>query len=474
MIRRHRKGTLLVTILWITTLIMLMMATVGRGVLKNLDDGRRESENSRARYAAYAATQRILAELRVDPTWPGPAWPETRTFTMPQDPSLSYTCEVYNNTAGTTARPIPGTGVPGVVLPTGLVYMKTSGTDLRVAATVRNYAAVAGTAVQQTTSFDYAAVSDKSATLVTSEVNAFDRQKGKYDPMRLEDKKGILVSNDQLGMTLNSKVDGHIEILPDGIDPLTGNPLPRFAGDATAVITDVTFLGPPPGAKVANSPKTIQSFKSPLAAVTGKDVSASSLTTTTITDKKTGATRTFKGLKPGAYNNLTVEPGEKLTLTSGRYFFDKIDMDSSEILIDDSKGPVVIFVGKEMNVLNSSKVNEDGYPRALQVYFTDEKDDIDPLTGLPPVDPLTGLPVTNLDGTPRTKSDLNVAGGSHVTMVTAGGHTDVVFDSNSELFGAAVAHTVSAKDSKLHYDQSLKGANLGMQSGWVLDGLHDL
>jgi len=82
--------------------------------------------------------------------------------------------------------------------------------------------------------------------------------------------------------------------------------------------------------------------------------------------------------------------------------------------------------------------------------------------------------LTNPDGTPRTKSDLFVSSNSKVTFVTAGQHTDMNFDLGSELFGAAVGYTVTAKDSKLHYDHSLKGANLGMQGGWVLDGLHDL
>jgi hypothetical protein len=225
MAARGRQGTLLVTILWVTTIIMLMMATVGRGVVKYLDDGRREAESARARYAAYAATQRVLAELRVDPTWPGSKWPETVTGTLPQDPTLSYSCAVYNNTWGTSPRVVPGTGV---TLPSGLVYMKTSGSDLRVSATVRSVAGVAGTAVQQTASFDYAALADSTADLITSEVNAFDRNKGSYDPMRLEDKKGIVASNDKVGMTLTSKVDGHIEIMPDGVDPVTGDPVPRY------------------------------------------------------------------------------------------------------------------------------------------------------------------------------------------------------------------------------------------------------
>lgn len=465
---RQNRGTLLVTILWITTLIMMMMAIVGQGVVKNLNDGRRESETTRARYAAYAATQRILAELRLNPSWPGPAWPETVNGTLPQDPSLSYTCTVYNNTGGTTARRVPGTGVD---LPPGLVYMKTTGMDTNVATAVRNIAGVAGTAIQQTNSFDFAALGERSANLVTSEVNAYDRGKGKYDPMKLEDKKGIIASNDLMSLSLTSRVDGHVEVLPPGIDPLTGDPYPRLTADSTSTITDVSIPGPPPGMKVNATPRSTQSFKSPLNPVTGKNVSASSLPTTTVT-RKDGTTYTFKGLKPGAYNDLRVEPGEKLTLSSGRYFFDSIDMDSSEILIDDSKGPVVVFVGQEMKVVKS-KINHDEHARDLQVYFTDEKPDIDPTTGLAPVDPLTGLPLTNLDGTPRTRSDL-VVSDSQVTMVTAGGHTVMDFNSNSELFGAAIGYEITATDSKLHYDQSLKGANLGMQSGWVLDGLHDL
>lgn len=467
----QRKGTLLVTIIWITTLIMMMMLTVGQGVLKNLNDGRRETVASRARYAAYAATQRILAELRANPGWPGSKWPETITDTLPQDPNLQYTCVVYNNTYSGSTRLVPGTGVN---LPSGLVFMKTTGVDLSSSSAVKTYAAVAGTAVQQTASFDYAALAERQTSLITSEADAYDRTNGSYDPSKLEAKKAIVVSNDQLALTLNAKVDGHIEILPDGIDPLTGLAITRYAGDATAQITDASFLGPPIGAKINLAPKALVKYKSPLSPVVGKDISAASVPTSSYTDKKTGKTYTWKELKPGAYNNLNVEPGEKLTLKSGRYFFDKVDLDSSEIVIDDSKGPVVVYIGQEMNVKNNSYINDGGYARALQVYFTDEKPDIDPLTGLPPVDPLTGLPLTNADGTPRTKSDLFVSSNSKVTFVTAGQHTDMKLELGSELFGAAVGYTVTATDSKLHYDESLKGANLGMQGGWVLDGLHDL
>lgn len=481
------------------TIIILLMATVGQGVLKNLGDTRHAGENDRARYAAFAGVQRALAEIRLDPNWGSASWGVVLTYNLPQEPGLTYECKVFNNTMGVAGK-VANIGAQNITVPPGQVYVVTSGYDAMVPANVRSLGGMAGSLLQRTASFDNSSVTDSRTSLLDSIVDAYDRTKGKWDGYSVNNSAGIvaiipkratIIMNKFYSLSgANTKLDGHGErINTDGVDPNTLTAVPYDSSDGTATITDTSVTNTAPdqlGIKRNTSPQIIPAIVSPIAPVSGRDIVAG------------GADPDITGgvLKNGkAYNKLTVPPGKSITLKSGRYFFDSIDMDNGEIQIDSSKGPVIVYVGQEMKVANGSTVNKDGYARNLQVYFTDEKPD-ETAPGVPRIDndPTSlnfGLPVLNEDGTPRTKSDCQIVNKSSVCMVSAGKHTDYLVGSNlasdglggytgsgmsdsSDFFGAVIGNEVVGVEGRMHYDTSLKGAALGLNAGWVLDGVHDL
>ncbi|MEW6284121.1 MAG: hypothetical protein AB1758_36240, partial [Candidatus Eremiobacterota bacterium] len=198
------------TIMWVTSIIFLMMAVVGSGTIKTLNDSRREGDTSRVRYASFAGLQRALGELIYNADWPGPAWPQVVTGTLPQSPQLSYIVEVYNNNKGTGSRSAAGVNVPA-----GAVYIMCTGQDATVSsASPKTFGGMAGTAVRDRPSFDQAALGDTSLSLADSLTDAWDGSWGGYDPTKIKQKEGTIGSNGPLSLATMSKVDGDVEVVP--------------------------------------------------------------------------------------------------------------------------------------------------------------------------------------------------------------------------------------------------------------------
>ncbi|MEW6284155.1 MAG: hypothetical protein AB1758_36410, partial [Candidatus Eremiobacterota bacterium] len=224
--------------------------------------------------------------------------------------------------------------------------------------------------------------------------------------------------------------------------------------------------------KVLPAAKPVASFTSPIPkSLATMDISTAALTPPppppSKSKGKSGSPPPPPGppvLTPGAYRNVTVESGKTLQLKSGRYYVsEKFLVDGGTVEVDSSMGPVILYVGQEMTILNSGRVNPYDQARDLQVYFTDEQVTLDPATGLPANDPVTGLPMI--------KSQLNVTKGT-ATMVAAGKRLEVTGD-EFEMYGAVVGGLIKLTKSKLHYDTSLKDQALGGQATWTLEGVHE-
>lgn len=497
-----QRGTLLVTILWIVTLIMLMMATVGRDVSKSLHDDHREVYSARGRFAAYSGTQRVLARLRLDSTYgtAGTYDPEAlnesfaggmycATFPHPTDPTLRYQIKVINRvgTSGTTIGAhtyddptdrVKFKTAGGITIPGGQVYLMTQGYDASVPTNMRAFGGSAGVALQQTSSFDYGAEGHAGLNVDSSEVDSWDRTSGQYDPGKVivDPTRFVSVATTNKVMSVKkaaaspvvSKIQGDVLVLPDVTTPIAVSYLED---------EDKAILG---ARKDLAAPRGLEQFKCPFDPPgQDGDVNKSNWPSdkTVTVKKRNGTEETYTipaTLEPGNYNNLTFEPGanKTLTLTSGRYYFNKIDMDSGEIKVDTSRGPVVVYVGEEMKVYGGAKINEGGYPRDFQVYMCDELEtevagELVDLDG-------DGVPDTALPASMEKYSTLSLDGDSRATMVTAGKGSVVTVSGKSELFGAAIGKLITLTESKLHFDVSLKGSSLGLQGGWLLDGVHDL
>jgi hypothetical protein len=171
-------------------------------------------------------------------------------------------------------------------------------------------------------------------------------------------------------------------------------------------------------------------------------------------------------LPPKAYKSITVPQGEKLVLTSGRYYVsDEFTVDGEILINDGGRGDVLVYVGKKMIV--NGRVNFQGDPAKLQVYFTDEDEVVDPETGEPvPKNPENPSSV-------RGFSTLEMNPGSKATMVVQGANL------LARLKDARLLGSVSGKvihlggNSTIEYDTNLKGRQMAGASPWKLEGVHE-
>ncbi|MCE7871732.1 hypothetical protein DYH09_15315 [bacterium CPR1] len=492
---------MLFTILWISTLIMLMMATVGKSVSKSLNDDHRELYSARGRFSAYSGTQRVLARLRLDANYgqSGTYDPDAvnesfangvycATFEHPIDRQLKYQIKVINRVGasgtvvGAHTYDDPTDNIKfqtggGIPVPGGQVYLMTQGYDSAVPANLRAFGGSAGVALQQTSSFDYGAEGHAGVDIKSSEVDSWDRSEDSYDPSRAitDPTKFVTVATTNKVMNLAnaadstfvSKIQGDVMVKPD-----TTTPVANYLLDP-----DDALLGERKNLATARS---IEQFKCPFDPPGADgDVNQSNWPQDEVVTRRrrNGPDETYTipaSLPPGNYNDLTFESGanRSLTLRSGRYYFNKIDMDSGEIKVDTSQGPVVVYVGEEMKVYGQAKINDGGLPRNLQVYMCDELEVEEPGESID-IDG-DGAPDVTLPATTVNYSKLEIDDASKATMVTAGKGLVATVSKESELFGAMIGKYITFSESKLHFDVSLQGASLGLQGGWLLDGLHDI
>lgn len=175
-----------------------------------------------------------------------------------------------------------------------------------------------------------------------------------------------------------------------------------------------------------------------------------------------------------------------MRLQSGVYYFeDYMHLDRGRIRanLNGAGDPVVIFVGKEAQILNNSKINEWGETDDVQIVFTDEL--VAPSAAAYQADLTTiwdaataqqiaqKFPANPPPGYQHTYSKM-IVDDSEVVGAIAGSQLEATVRNNSELFGAVMGKDIRAVDSEIHQDLSLKGARLMTGADWNLGGVHEI
>lgn len=171
-------------------------------------------------------------------------------------------------------------------------------------------------------------------------------------------------------------------------------------------------------------------------------------------------------LEPKAYKSVTVPSGQKLKLRPGRYYFaDNFQVDG-EIEVDDwNRGDVVIYVGRKMIVNSGGRVNFQGDPAQVQVYFTDEDHKKD-AAGEDILVDSKGNKVAGF-------STLKMGPDSKATMVAQGTNLVATVD-KARLLGSVSAEAVWLKNgSTIEYDTNLADRQMAGASPWRLQGVYE-
>lgn len=171
-------------------------------------------------------------------------------------------------------------------------------------------------------------------------------------------------------------------------------------------------------------------------------------------------------LEPKAYKSVTVPAGQKLKLRPGRYYFADTFQIDGEIEVDDwNRGDVVIYVGRNMIVNSGGRVNFQGDPAQLQVYFTDEDHQKDAAGNDIEVDG-KGNKVAGF-------SHLKMAPDSKATMVAQGTNLIATVD-KARLLGSVSAEAVWLKNgASIEYDTNLADRQMAGASPWRLQGVYE-
>lgn len=144
-----------------------------------------------------------------------------------------------------------------------------------------------------------------------------------------------------------------------------------------------------------------------------------------------------KGLAPGAYDQVTVANGAKLTLAPGTYVFRTLTLAGGSYLKIDNTGPVKIFVHETLDISNSGDLSDkdDSRPQDLQVYLA-------------------------------PKATLTMQGSASLTGVVYGPGATIKLQNSADIYGAVVGGAVTMQNSaRVHYDETLGDFTLADVSG---------
>ncbi len=129
-------------------------------------------------------------------------------------------------------------------------------------------------------------------------------------------------------------------------------------------------------------------------------------------------------------NDFSISGQDTITLNSGVYYFKSVSMSGgSEVRINASSGPVVIFVTDSLSVSGQGFLNLSAIPADLQIFVTG--------------------------------SSANYSGGSDFFGVILAPAASLTISGNAGYFGAAIANDVTLSgEGAIHYDEALESTNL--------------
>lgn len=433
--RRHRPpGSILVTVLFMTSILALLVAAVATDSFQSLKTVSQSGRDTQAKYAAYAGLEVALNELRKDEDYHGKDTLSDRhgrvQGRMVGLEQLSYDVLVWNNIqerdeeGKLEGEPEDMAGPDGVVVKPDTVYIVSSGSD-----TVRGeevlLSSMAGTARRIRPVFEDAAFARSKLALIgeSSLVDAWDSQgyapyvagtfpgetggdddgKGKDDelgPPNVADYEATLGTDSGEGRTLRllsgAKLNGHYRVgpeAPQGMElfgPDNGTSSGDDGGGTAFAISTASsedqIAGEEPSSgtglgdtkAVRDSKATeVPVFKSPVA---DNDVAEPVVLQNEWTTKKDKYGVEYDAppdpieLLPGGYQSVSVPIDQTLLLTPGVYFFrDDFSVVGGTVKTVGS-GPVIIFCGKKARFADA-EVNQPGRTANLQLCFTDDIED---------------------------------------------------------------------------------------------------
>lgn len=526
---KRQRGSVLATVLMLTMLLAIITAVVASNTLQNYKTTNWSSGAGTSRYIAYAGIQHAMIKLRNDPTYnetfegkvPGREGfvyrvtvKNQRDLVQPKpgttgDPSFPFSiAEVPANCAKIESR----------------VLLKENAENNKVE---RSLSGMIGTAMWKPTNFKNAA-SARSTILMTgdSKTRAYDFWSYKDnaresqstmsydgyinpDPAATEDKKDDKDGKDdkkddhkivkgsadvatstlmQIGDT--SKVEGDV-IMPKLYKGTATTAVETESGGtdleaATKASIQKSLMDSDPelAAAMANAgteptkttnytgeikPPTAAATKKPAAPPYDKSEATQVLDNFSAQKKKDQYGAEYwesPTLEPKAYKSVTVPAGQKLKLRPGRYYFaDDFQIDG-EIEIDGwNRGDVIIYVGRKMIVNSGGRVNFQGDPAQVQVYFTDEDHKKDAAGN----DILTDGNGNKAAGF----SHLKMAPDSKATMVAQGTNLIATVD-KARLLGSISAEAVWLKNgASIEYDTNLADREMAGTSPWKLQGVYE-
>lgn len=520
---RQQRGSVLATVLMLTMLLAIITAVVAGNTLQNYKTTNWSSGAGTSRYIAYAGIQHAMIKLRNNSEYS-----DTFSGTVPGREGFTYVVTVSNQknmrqpAAGSTDKAtfrfnLAEIPVNCAKIESRVVRTEDVGTTNKVD---RSISGMVGTAMFKPTNFKNAA-SARSTVLMTGdsktraydfwlykdearESQSLDEWKGYINPTPAageedkddkdkDDHKVVKGSADvstallmQIGDT--SKVEGDVimPVLDEGRATTISH---DDSGSASMAVSSVDTARESLAeidaeiaqamAGVGNEPRKDVNFtgaqKQPGATETKKIAAPPydrSEAVQTLSDfpgvkKKDQGGQEFwdaPTLEPKAYKSITVPAGQTLKLRPGRYYIsDSLKIDG-EIKVDDwNRGDVIVYVGRNMEV--NGRVNFQGDPAQLQVYFTDE-DHKKNSAGEDIVTDAKGNKVAGF-------SHLTMGPNSKATMVAQGTNLIAKMD-QARLLGSVSAEAVWLKNkSTIEYDTNLADRQMAGASPWKLQGVYE-
>lgn len=472
-------------------LVSMMTFIAGKGVIKNSRDSLRAGMSSRARYAARAGLEVVMNELGHDDTYTGNNG-NLHTGNIPGSPDLRYEVTITNNVSGQN----PVNGPNGIQVAAGTVHLQSKGEEVQ-SGTTTSIIGMVGIAFKTQPNFNHGAYAKSYLSMENSEIDAWEsanvgpyfQRAMAFNDAPAEDREATVGGEasrpDSIRVKGVSKLDGKVIEGPGASSTTTTTTtttttVPPVTIDSSAVVaTTPSVSSDPHGTKV---PKFEAPFH-PSQVGSGQTI----VPPTPPKPPKNGPPPPPPPpptLGPGAYQFLDVTPNSTVILQSGVYYFEdfvKLDKAKIELSLNMSNDPVVIFVGKEAQILNNSKINKDGATDQVQICFTDEIIGTDPAifqTDLETLwDPATAQQIraTNMPtSTSEAEYSKLIVDNSEVTAAVAGSGLEASIRNGSEFFGAIMGSDLRAVDSLIHQDLSLKGARLMTGADWNLGGVHEV
>lgn len=526
---RRPRGSVLATVLMLTMLLAIITAVVAGNTLQNYRTTNWASGAGTSRYIAYAGIQHAMIKLRNDPTYnatfegkvPGREAfiyrvtvknqrnliPPPKTAAPGTPGSLPFdTSEVPQNCAKIESRVILAENAAS-----GKVDRSISGmfgtavfkpTSFKNAASARTTVIMGGES--KTMAFDFWLYKDSSRESQSQTMSSgyIDPSPGASsaspspgpDNHSLVKGSADVATQNMIQITDTSKVEGDL-IEPADVDPDTGATVVR-SGTTTsplaqaqaladaATIASIKETDPELGAAMsANAPAPVKdvnytgTIKSPTSTASKKVASPpyDKAEATLVRNDFPGVPKKDnmgnkwtepETLEPKAYKSIIVPAGQTLKLRPGRYYFADTFQVDGEIEVDSwNQGDVIVYVGRKMIVGGSGRVNFQGDPAQMQVYFTDEDHKQDASGN----DILTDAKGNKVDGF----SHLTMAQGAKATIVAQGSNTIATLD-GARLLGSIAANAVWLKNkSSIEYDTNLADRQMAGASPWRLQGVYE-